>query len=85
MNCIHFSTRPGTSHPKNSFWLEGKPTFVPVSSKLVLEDASAKTRHVTVSGDNLSVEEAIAKIADASGCNIFRDKDTIVVDYCKPQ
>jgi hypothetical protein len=55
---------------------------VPASDKLVLEDASASARQVTVSGENLTLQEALDLIAEESGCNIFRDGTKLVVDYC---
>lgn len=57
----------------------------PVSSSLVIEDDGARTRQLTVSGENLTLEEAIDRIAEASKCNIFKDGKTIVVDYCEAQ
>ena len=54
----------------------------PHGDNLVLEYADAATRLVTVAGTGLTLDEAIDSIAAASGCNIFQDGDTIVVDYC---
>ena len=55
---------------------------MPSSPNLVIEDEGARTRQVTVSGENLSLADAIAKIAEASKCNIFKDGNNIVVDFC---
>ena len=55
---------------------------LPVSPNLIIEDDSAHERRVTVQGQNLSVSDAIAEIAKAANCNIFRDGDQIVIDYC---
>jgi len=55
---------------------------IPVSANLVIEDESARERKVSVSGENVSLAAAIALIAEASDCNIFRDGTTLVVDYC---
>ena len=57
-----------------------QPRFV--SDKIVLEDPDAATKLVTVAVTSLPIEAAIGAIAEASGCNIVQDGDTIVVDYC---
>lgn len=63
----------------------GAELDLPISPALIIEDESARERQVTVSGENLSLADAIAKIAEASNCNIFKDDKTIVVDYCEAQ
>lgn len=55
---------------------------LPPSPNLVIEDEAARERQVTVQGENLSLADAIAAIAKASNCNIFKDGEQIVVDYC---
>lgn len=55
---------------------------MPISSNLKLEFAGAGERLVTVSGEKLSLSEALGAISAASECNIFEDGDTIVVDRC---
>ena len=54
-------------------------------ANLVVEDDSAKTRKVSVELTDMTLADALDEIAAASGCNIFKDADNIVVDYCKPQ
>jgi hypothetical protein len=54
----------------------------PSNDKLVLEYPGAADKLVSVTVTNLPLDEAIDAIAAASGCNIFQDGDTIVVDYC---
>lgn len=58
---------------------------MPTPANLVLEDDSAKARKVTVSITDMSLADALDAIAEASGCNIFKDGDNIVVDYCEAQ
>jgi hypothetical protein len=60
----------------------GAAAAVPLSASLVIEDESARERKVSVSGEHVSLAAAIALIAKASDCNIFRDGTTLVVDYC---
>lgn len=52
------------------------------SPNLVIEDEAARERRVTVKGENLSLADAIGEIAKAANCNIFKDGEQIVVDYC---
>ncbi len=54
----------------------------PRRDNLVLEFPEAANRLVSVTGENLTLNEAIDLIAEESGCNIFQDGDKIVVDYC---
>ncbi len=54
----------------------------PLTENLVLEYPEAANKIVSVSAENLSLDEAIDLIAEESNCNIFKDGDTIVVDYC---
>lgn len=68
-------------------WREGDPIQykypVPrLSDSLVLEYPEAANKIVSVSGDNLSLVEAIEVIAKESGCNIFQEGNHLVVDYC---
>ena len=58
---------------------------IPQPANLVVEDDSAKARKVSVELTNATLADALDEIATASGCNIFKDADTIVVDYCKAQ
>ncbi len=57
----------------------------PPSDNLVLEYPEAADRivSVSISGENLTLDDAIELIAEQSGCNIFRDGDKIVVDFCE--
>lgn len=50
--------------------------------RVVFEYPDAADRLVTVSANDVTLRDALELIAAASGCNIFRDGDTIVVDYC---
>ena len=68
-------------------WREGDPIQfkdpVPrLSDSLVLEYPEAANKIVSVSGDNLTLDEAIELIAQESGCNIFEEGNHLVVDYC---
>lgn len=68
-------------------WREGDPIQykdpVPrLSDSLVLEYPDAANKIVSVSGDNLTLDEAIELIAEESGCNIFQKGNHLVVDYC---
>ncbi len=53
-----------------------------LNDKLVLEYPQAADQLVSVTVADVTLDEAIAAVAEASGCNIFQDGDTIVVDYC---
>jgi hypothetical protein len=53
-----------------------------LSDSLVLEYPEAANKIVSVSGDNLTLDEAIELIAQESGCNIFQEGNHLVVDYC---
>lgn len=53
-----------------------------LNDKLVLEYPEAANKLVSVMVADATLQEALDAIAEASGCNIFRDGDTIVVDYC---
>lgn len=69
-------------------WREGDPIQykhpIPrLSDSLVLEEPEAANRIVSVSGDNLTLDEALELIARESGCNIFEEGNHLVVDYCK--
>ncbi|HWK55405.1 MAG TPA: M56 family metallopeptidase [Hyphomicrobiales bacterium] len=68
-------------------WREGDPIqyrypLPRLSDSLVLEHPEAANKLVSVSGDNLTLDEAIALIAQESGCNIFEEGNHFVVDYC---
>lgn len=53
-----------------------------LDSKLVVEDNAANEIIISVHGDQLNMEESLDLIAEASGCNIFQDGESIVVDWC---
>lgn len=57
----------------------------PISPNVVLEADNARERQVTVSGENMSLDDAISAIAAAANCNVFKDDKTIVVDWCGAQ
>jgi beta-lactamase regulating signal transducer with metallopeptidase domain len=69
---------PGSTGPFNRALF----TAGPPSENLVLEYPEAANKIVSVTVADATIEEAIAAIAGASGCNIFQDGETIVVDYC---
>lgn len=60
----------------------GGAAELPVAANLVIEDEAVRQRRVTVSGDNLSLADAVSAIAKASNCNIFRNGETLVADWC---
>lgn len=71
----------------NGAWREGDPIQfkdpVPrLSDSLVLEYPEAANRRFSVSGDNLTLDEAIELIARESGCNIYQEGNHLVVDSC---
>jgi beta-lactamase regulating signal transducer with metallopeptidase domain len=69
---------PGSMGPVTAHFFAAGP----LNENLVLEYPEAANKLVSVTGTNLSIDEAIDLIAEQSGCNIFRDGDNIVVDYC---
>lgn len=56
--------------------------MLPVAQNLVLEYPQAADRVLSVTGTDLTLEEALALVAEEAGCNIFQDGDKIVVDWC---
>jgi beta-lactamase regulating signal transducer with metallopeptidase domain len=52
----------------------------PPSDNLLLEYAEAANKIVSATAVNVTLDEAIALVAEKSGCNIFQDGDSLVVD-----
>lgn len=62
-----------------------EPAELPHSPFLVIEDDSARERHVTVAGENMTIAAALDKIGEAANCNIFQQGNNVVVDWCGAQ
>lgn len=49
---------------------------------LVIQDESAGAREFSISVENQALADVIDQIAIASGCNIFLERRTLVIDRC---